>query len=319
MSSPSDRPRAGERSAEIPAAEIRAGGVRAAVRSRSFAALLAGYAVSAVGDGMAAVGISWLAIVLARGHDTGLLVGAAVAAYTLPGVVAGLGLGRALTRWDPRLLILAEAVLRAASLGLIAAGAVTGILTPAGYVVLVGISSLLGLLGTTGAVTSVAELLPEQQRVAGNSLITVASFAAIIVGPALAGGLIAAVGPGAAGPGAVFGADAGSYVVLIAAVMLSRRFQPPAPLPRGRVRACGGRCAPCGTSRPCSASPCCAWPSTACTDRSRSPCRSTCPRRCTRARGCWAATGPCSRAVPRPGPWRRPGPSGSACGGWPWR
>ena len=244
MSSPSDRPRSGERSAEIPsgeigaaeigAAEIGAGGVRAAVRSRSFAALLAGYAVSAVGDGMAAVGISWLAIVLARGHDTGLLVGAAVAAYTLPGVVAGLGLGRVLTRWDPRLLILAEAVLRAASLGLIAAGAVTGILTPAGYVVLLGISSLLGLLGTTGALTSVAELLPEQQRVAGNSLITVASFAAIIAGPALAGGLIAAVGPAAVGPGAVFGADAASYVVLIAAVMLSRRFQPPAPLPPGQ-------------------------------------------------------------------------------------
>src|ERR1700691_3353659 len=129
MSSPSDRPRSGRRSAEARAVGIRAGGIPAAVRSPSFAALLAGYAVSAVGDGMTAVGISWLAIVLARGHDTGLLVGAAVAAYTLPGVAAGLGLGRVLTRWDPRLLILADAALRAASLGLIAAGAVTGILT----------------------------------------------------------------------------------------------------------------------------------------------------------------------------------------------
>ena len=121
---------------------------------------------------MTAVAISWLAIVLARGRDTGLLVGAAVAAYTLPGMVAGLGLGRLLTRWDPRLLILAEAVLRAVSLGLIAAGAVAGVLTPAGYVVLLGVSSLLGLLGTTGTLTSVSELLPESQRVAGNSLIT---------------------------------------------------------------------------------------------------------------------------------------------------
>jgi hypothetical protein len=202
---------------------------RAVLRSPSFAALLAGYAVSALGDGMTAVAISWLAIVLARGHDVGLLVGSAVAAYTLPGMVAGLGLGRLLTRWDARLLILAEAVLRAASLGLIGAGAATGLLTPAGYVGLLAVSSLLGLLGTTGALTSVAELLPEGQRVAGNSLVTVASFAAIIVGPALAGGVIAAAGPGAAGPGIVFAVDAGSYVVLIAAVVLSRRFQPSQP------------------------------------------------------------------------------------------
>ena len=80
---------------------------------------------------MAAVAISWLAIELSRGRDTGLLVGAAVAVYTVPGVVAGLGLGRVLTRRDPRLLVLAEAALRAVSLGLVAAGAAAGLLTPA--------------------------------------------------------------------------------------------------------------------------------------------------------------------------------------------
>jgi hypothetical protein len=72
-------------------------GVRAALRSPSFATLLAGYACSAIGDGMAAVAISWLAIELSRGRDTGLLVGAAIAAYTVPGVVAGCGLCRPLT------------------------------------------------------------------------------------------------------------------------------------------------------------------------------------------------------------------------------
>ena len=162
--------------------------MRAALRSRSFATLLAGYTCSAIGDGMAAVAISWLAIELSRGRDTGLLVGAAVAAYSVPGVVARLGLGRLLTRWDPRLLVLAEAALRAVSLGLVAAGAATVLLTPAGYLALLGVSSLLGLLGVTGALTSVAELLPEAQRVAGNSLITLTSFAATIIGPALAGG-----------------------------------------------------------------------------------------------------------------------------------
>lgn len=200
----------------------------AVLGSRSFATLFAGYTVSAIGDGMAAVAISWLAIVLAHGHDTGLLVGAAVAAYTLPGVVAGLSLGRVLARWDPRLLILVEAVLRTVSLGLIAAAAIAGVLTPIEYVVGLGVSSLLGLLPVTGALTSVSELLPEAQHVAGNSLVTVARFAATIVGPALAGVVIAVAGPGVA-----IGADAASYTVLIAAVVISRRFQLPPPASDG--------------------------------------------------------------------------------------
>lgn len=186
--------------------------------------MLAGYACSAVGDGMAAVAISWLAIELSRGRDTGLLVGAAVAAYTVPGVVAGLGLGRLLTRWDPRLLVLAEAALRAVSLGLVAAGAATRLLTPVWYVALLGVSSLLGLLGVTGAVASVAELLPESQRVAGNSLITLTSFAATIVGPGLAGLVIATAGADVA-----FWADSISYLLLVGAVLVSRRVQRPPP------------------------------------------------------------------------------------------
>lgn len=144
-------------------------GVRAALRSPSFATLLAGYACSAIGDGMAAVAISWLAIELSRGRDAGLL-------------------------------------------------------TPAWYVALLGVSSLLGLLGVTGAVASVAELLPEAQRVAGNSLITLTSFAATIIGPGLAGLAIATAGAGVA-----FGADALSYLVLVVAVLISRRVRRPPP------------------------------------------------------------------------------------------
>jgi MFS family permease len=215
---------------------------------------------------MAAVAISWLAIELSRGRDTGLLVGAAVAAYTVPGVVAGLGLGRVLTRWDPRLLVLAEAALRAVSLGLVAAGAAARLLTPAWYVALLGVSSLLGLLGVTGAVASVAELLPEAQRVAGNSLITLTSFAATIIGPGLAGLVIATAGADVA-----FWTDALSYLVLVVAVLISRRVQRPTwpgyctPGP-----ACSAATGPCSASarpparsaRPgSSASACGGWPS----------------------------------------------------------
>ncbi len=96
---------------------------------------------------MSAVAISWLAIELAHGHDPGLLVGAAVAAFTLPGVLAALAAGRVLRRLDPRLLVLAEALLRAAALGAIAGLALVGSLSPVLYVVLLGVSSLFGVLG----------------------------------------------------------------------------------------------------------------------------------------------------------------------------
>ncbi len=202
--------------------------LRASLRQPAFAAVLVGSTISALGDGMAAVAIPWLAISLAHGHDAGLLVGAAVAAYTLPGVLAGLGLGRLLSRWDGRLLILADAVLRALALTAVAVAALASLLGPATYVLLLGLSSLLGLAAITGELTSVAELLPPEQLVAGNSLLTMTSFATGIVGPALAGGLIVAVGAPL-----VLGADAVSYLALVAAALLSRRLRPAAPAAGG--------------------------------------------------------------------------------------
>lgn len=196
----------------------------APLRSTAFASLFAGYAVSALGNGMSAVAISWLAIHLAHGHETGLLVGAAVAAFTLPGVLAALVAGRVLRRLDPRLLVLAEALLRAAALGAIAGLALAGSLSPVVYVVLLGVSSLFGVLGLAGDLAATAELLPPEMHMAANSLNTVASFAAMIAGPAAAGGIIAA-----AGPGVVLAVDAGSYALLVIAVVASRRFQPPPP------------------------------------------------------------------------------------------
>lgn len=196
--------------------------VWAPLRSTAFASLFAGYTVSALGNGMSAVAISWLAIELAHGHDPGLLVGAAVAAFTLPGVLAALAAGRVLRRLDPRLLVLAEALLRAAALGAIAGLALVGSLSPVLYVVLLGVSSLFGVLGLAGDLAATAELLPPEMHLAANSLNTVASFAAMIAGPAVAGGIIAA-----AGPGVVVAVDAASYALLAVAVVASRRFQPP--------------------------------------------------------------------------------------------
>lgn len=219
-----------DREPDAPAGPARpaSGALWAALRFPPFGTVFAGYTVSALGDGMAFVAVPWLAISLAHGHRTGLLVGGAVAAYTLPGVAAGLGLGRVFAPWDGRLLIGIEAALRAVCLGAVAGAGAVGGLGPAVYIILLGASSLLGLAATTGELTSVTELLPPDQHVAGNSLLTVTSFATTMVGPALAGALIVVFGPAL-----VIGADAASYLALIVAVAVSRRVQPPPPVTEG--------------------------------------------------------------------------------------
>ena len=60
--------------------------------------LLPALAVSAIGDGMSAVGVAWLAIRIASPADRGLVVGVAVAAYTLPGAAGAVVLARPLRR-----------------------------------------------------------------------------------------------------------------------------------------------------------------------------------------------------------------------------
>ena len=81
--------------------------------------VLPGAAASALGDGMSAVAIAWLALRLAPEPSRGLWVGAAVAAYSLPGAVGAVALRRWLGGRGGARLAFVNAVLRAAALGLI--------------------------------------------------------------------------------------------------------------------------------------------------------------------------------------------------------
>jgi hypothetical protein len=90
--------------------------------------------MSAIGDGMSAVAIAWLALKLAPADTRGLWVGAAVAAYSLPGAAGAVVLRRWLRGRRSARLAFVNAVLRAAALGLIACLAIAGVLSPGGYV-----------------------------------------------------------------------------------------------------------------------------------------------------------------------------------------
>jgi len=198
--------------------------------------VLPGAAASALGDGMSAVAIAWLALKLAPPGSRGLWVGAAVAAYSLPGAAGAVVLRRWLRGRGGARLVFVNAVLRALALGLIGGLAVAGALDPVGYVALLGVSSLLSAWGVAGKYTLIADLLPAEHRIAGNSLFGLADQLSLMIGPALAGVVTAL-----AGPAVVIAADAASWVVLAisyarvaplaARLASSPSHAPPAPSP----------------------------------------------------------------------------------------
>jgi predicted MFS family arabinose efflux permease len=167
--------------------------------------------VSALGDGMSLVAVAWLAVQIAPPDRVGVWTGLAVAAYTLPATVGAAVLGRLVRGLGGARLVAVDASLRAVALGTIAALAVAGVLSPIAYVALLAASSLLHAWGNAGAYTLIAELLPAEDRVTGNALLSTFTQAAIVLGPALAGAIAALVGPGWA-----IGADAASFAVLAA-------------------------------------------------------------------------------------------------------
>lgn len=182
--------------------------------------VLPGVLVSALGDGMSMVAVAWLAVQIAPAGQAGIWTGLAVAAYALPATVGAAVLAPLMRRFRGAQLVAWDAVLRAVTLGTVAILAVADRLDPVGYVVLLAISSLLHAWGSAGAYTLVAELLPEQDQLTGNSLLSTFTQAAMVVGPALAGGLT-----GLVGPGWVIGADAASFAVLALSCWAAARRQ----------------------------------------------------------------------------------------------
>ncbi|QMU67158.1 MFS transporter [Streptacidiphilus sp. P02-A3a] len=175
----------------------------------TFRRLLPAMAVSDFGDGMSAVAVAWLAILIAPPGRAGLLLGAAVAAYSLPGVVGALVLGRRLRRVPARRLLVANASLRALCLGCVPLAWAAGLLNPVLYVVLLGGSSLLSSWGSAGKYGLLGQLLVPELRLAANALVSSSSSAAMVLGPAVAGLLVAGIGPAW-----IIGLNALSFAVL---------------------------------------------------------------------------------------------------------
>ncbi|MGW0673178.1 MFS transporter [Streptomyces sp. NPDC002746] len=204
---------------------------------REFRRLLPALAVSDLGDGMSIVAVAWLAVQTAPPGRSGLYVGAAIAAYALPGAAGALVFGRWLRRLPARRLLAVDCWLRALCLGCVPLAWAAGVLHPVLYVVLLAGSSVLHAWGSAGKYSLVAQILPPERRLPANALISSSASASVIAGPALAGFLATAVSPAW-----LIGLDALSFVVL--AVQVGRlgdgTKQAPASAPADTARSASG-------------------------------------------------------------------------------
>src|SRR6266487_1920052 len=199
-----------------PAALVRSWPYWPVVSHPALRRILPAIAVSSLGDGMGMVAVAWLALRLVPGPSQGLWVSAAVAAYSLPGAVGALVLSRLLAHRGGARLAGWNAALRATALGAIPVASAFGWLTPGGYVAALAVSSLLGVWGSAGKIILVAETLPDEHRLAGNALFSMLGTTGFVVGPALAGLLVAV-----SGPALVIGIDALTFAVLAACYLVA--------------------------------------------------------------------------------------------------
>ena len=198
--------------------------------------VLPGLVVSALGDGMSIVAVSWLALQIAPAGQRGIWVAVAVAAYSLPGAAGGALLGRFMSGRGGAQLAGWNATLRAVSLAAIVVLYAVGRLNAGGYVALLAVSSLLSAWGAAGRFTLIAELLPDRHRLPANAVMTTIGEFATVVGPPLAGVLI-----GWSNAAVVIGVDAVSFMVLAVTYRLAlpapgRRVEAPRSRTRGVIR-----------------------------------------------------------------------------------
>ena len=195
--------------------------------------VLPGIAFSSLGGGMSPVAISWLVLAIAPHHDRGLWVAMAVAANILPGAIGAFTLGRWCNGRPGSQLAGWDALLRAVFFTLIPVAYALGDLNVGVFVGLLAVSSLLQAWGKAGRYTMLSELLPDEHRLAGNSLVNVLLELSTILGPLIAA-LIIAHGS----PAWVLAAAALTYFVLAG----TYKFAVP-PEANARVRAGASRAA----------------------------------------------------------------------------
>lgn len=182
------------------------------LRIRDFALLWAGQSVSMVGDGVYTVAIAWQVYALSNSPTALAVVGIA---QTLPLVALVLVSGALADRLDRRVLMIAGAALPGIAIGVLAGLAVGGALSLWHiWIVSAAVGAGRALAGPASG-AFVPDIVPAGLLLEANSLAQlVRPLAMTLVGPALGGVLVAAIGTGSC-----FAVDAASFAAAVGTLL----------------------------------------------------------------------------------------------------
>lgn len=187
---------------------------RRLLRRRDYALLWGGATISALGDGMSFVALVWLLI--ERGA-TPADVGWFAAAYTAPVIVGGLAAGVVLDRFDTRLVIAGDNVIRGIAIASVPIAAALGVLTTAQLFIVAIVYGLLYMASIAGIPTLIPSLVHRDELTTANAMESITYGIAGLVGPALAGVVILVLGATA-----VLAVDAVTYGVFVVCLLAMR-------------------------------------------------------------------------------------------------
>jgi MFS family permease len=190
------------------------GGMARPLRIRDFRLLFSGESVSLLGDQFHFVALAWLALQLT---GSGLALGTVLMTAAIPRAVFMLVGGALSDRMSPRTLMLVSNALRSVVVGVLAGLVLTGHAELWHLYVLAAIFGVVDAIFHPALNTILPMLVPDRDLAPANALMQGAMQLTGLVGPAMAGLLVAAVQTGPA-----FAIDAVSFAVAATALVLIR-------------------------------------------------------------------------------------------------
>lgn len=181
------------------------------LRNRRYRLVWGGATLSILGDGAAWVALAWTAY---RVNESAADVGGLLVAYTAPVVVGGPLVGLLLDRYDRRLLLVVDNLVRAAAMAAVPALHAAGSLRLWHLYVAAGVYGLLKMFPLAGIPSLIPDLVEDDELDAANAMESFSFMLGSVLGPALGGVLLAFVD----GP-YVLALDAVTYVAFAAALL----------------------------------------------------------------------------------------------------
>ena len=161
------------------------------LRVRPFRTFWLGFTFSGIGDAMTKTALVWY--VFERTGST-VAVGLLLLAYAGPVIVGGLVAGQLLDRFDGRVTMLLDSLVRGVVVASVPIAAATGHLMLGQVYLVAAVYGFLFMISLAGAPSVIPSLVRDEQLTAANSLETLAFTVSRVGGPVIAGLLIASIG-----------------------------------------------------------------------------------------------------------------------------